>query len=88
MNALLTKVKGWASRTKADVVWGFQHPKTVRKAIVAAATHAATMVAVFTILFPHTSTLHEATITAITTILTGTVTFLTSNGVVSRTGGA
>ena len=88
MNAFLTKVKGWASQAKADVVWGFKHPKTVRKAIVAAAVHAGTMVAVFTILFPHTSTVHEATITAITTILSGTITFLTSNAVVDRTGGA
>lgn len=88
MNAFLARLKGWACRAKDDVVWGFKHPKTIRKTIVAAATHAAAMVAVFTVLFPHTSTVHAATITAITTILTGTITFLTSNGVVERTGGA
>lgn len=88
MNAFLTKVKGWAGKLKADVIWGIQHPKTVRKAIVAALVHAAAMVAVFTILFPHTSTVHAATITAITTAITGMITFLTSNAVVDRTGGA
>lgn len=83
----LGKLKGWATEVKDAVIWGVKHPRTVRKAVVAAAVHAAMMVTVFSTLFPHTSAVHAATLTAITALCTGVATFLSSNGVVERTGG-
>lgn len=87
MNKIWATLKGWASDVKRDVAWGLKNPKTIRKAVVAGLTHATAMIAIFTTLFPHTSSAHAAWITALSSLLTGTVTFLTSNEVVERTGG-
>jgi hypothetical protein len=72
----MNKVLGWIPKFVAYVTDSIP---AVRKAVVAAAAHAALLASLFTFVFPQTSVLHASAITTATALLVGFGTWFTPN---------